>query len=138
MITINNMEMKRPRGRPRINTEADEPNTNKQKNNKKTASKTPEIYIVMTQMEPTEYKQSLSNDLANIEQNNTTTTAEDSCFGMSTIQRYVTSIVLVILAFVCFSMSLVTLPFLAIQPTKFAFSYSMGSFLVILRFFNIL
>ena len=71
-------------------------------------------------------------------QNNTTTTAEDSCFGMSTIQRYVTSIVLVILAFVCFSMSLVTLPFLAIQPTKFAFSYSMGSFLVILRFFNIL
>ena len=75
MITINNnMEIKRPRGRPRKNTENDEPQSNKQKANKKTSSKTPSIYIVMSQMEPTEFQESLNNDLANIEQNNTPTT----------------------------------------------------------------
>ena len=76
MITINNTETKRPRGRPRRNTDADEPNTDKQKTNKKTASKTPSIYIVMSQMEQTEFQESLSNDLVNIEHNNTTATKD--------------------------------------------------------------
>ena len=68
MITINNMEMKRPRGRPKKNKAV----APQQKTPKKTTSKTPELYLRMTTMEPSDWTRSLNKDLGNTEQNQQT------------------------------------------------------------------
>ena len=70
MATINNTEMKRPRGRPRLTrTSSNITPATRVKQSKTASSKTPELYIIMTEMEPSEWNQSLSNDLGNLEQN---------------------------------------------------------------------
>ena len=48
MTTLNDTEMNRPRGRPRENRAL----STQKKPSKGTASKTPELYLVMTPMEP--------------------------------------------------------------------------------------
>ena len=57
MTTINEQEMKRPRGRPRKNRAV----STHVKQPKATASKTPELFVVMT----SEWNKTLSKDSAN-------------------------------------------------------------------------
>ena len=61
MTTINEQEMKRPRGRPRKNRAV----STQVKPPKATASKTPELYLVMTPMETSEWNKTFSKDSAN-------------------------------------------------------------------------
>ena len=61
MTTINEQEMKRQRGRPRKNRTV--PTLVKQP--KATASKTPELFVVMTPMDTSEWNKTFSKDSAN-------------------------------------------------------------------------
>ena len=61
MTTINEQEMKRPRGRPRKNRAV----STQVKQPKATASKTPELFVVMTPMDTSEWNKTFSKDSAN-------------------------------------------------------------------------
>ena len=61
MTTINEQEMKRPRGRPRKNRAV----STQVKPPKATASNTPELYLVMTPMDTSEWNKTFSKDSAN-------------------------------------------------------------------------
>ena len=61
MTTINEQEMKKPRGRPKKNRAV--PTQVKQP--KATASKTPELFVVMTPMDTSEWNKTFSKDSAN-------------------------------------------------------------------------
>ena len=62
MTTINEQQIKRPRGRPKnraVSTQVKQP--------KATASKTPELYLVMTPMETSEWNKTFSKDSGNVQ-----------------------------------------------------------------------